>query len=66
MKQGATDTFHIFGRKSYSQPLELVDIVTIPQGRRPELPEGPDWVEVIAIPQAAIIRVIPRPKERRS
>jgi hypothetical protein len=57
-------TYHIYGRTSYPQPLEYVKSVTVASGEKPEVPEGQNWVEVIAIPQAAIVQVIPRMKEK--
>jgi len=65
MSQKENDTYHLYGRTSYPQPLAFVTSVSVPQGEKPQPPEGEEWVELVAIPHSAIIRVIPRPKEKR-
>lgn len=65
MSQKERDTYHLYGRTSYPQPLTFVTSVTIPRGEAPQPPEGEAWVELVAIPQSAIIRVIPGPKEKK-
>ena len=66
MSQKQSDAYQLFGRTSYPQPLAYVASVRVPQGEKPKPPEGQEWVELVAIPQSAIITVIPRPKEKRS
>jgi hypothetical protein len=63
MNPSKTEAYHLYGRTSYAQPLEFIERVTFPKGQLPEVPEGPEWVELIAFPEKAIIRVIPQPEE---
>lgn len=51
--------YHIYGRKSYDQPLAYIEtIATSSLDQRP-VAEGDDWIEVVAFPASAVIRVIP-------
>jgi hypothetical protein len=59
-----TTRYHIYGRKSYAQPLAYVQTRSAPAIRSLPAPEGDDWVEVVAFPVSAAIQVIPREKER--
>jgi len=61
MNEDAKEIYHIYGRTTYAQPLEFVQTAS-----REELalPEGEEWVEVIAFPETAVIQVIPRRKEK--
>jgi hypothetical protein len=63
-------TYMIFARKEYTQPLEHIGMVTVENGptsaptadlvrRAQEQFGGEGWVEMIAIPEAATLRVIP-------
>ncbi len=63
MNQSTNEAYHIYGRTSYAQPLEFIESVTLSKGQTPRAPEGQDWVELIAFPEKAIIRVIPQPEE---
>lgn len=60
----------IFARKEYQQPLEHIGALTVENGskaaptielarRAREQFGGEGWVEMIAIPEAATLRVIP-------
>jgi hypothetical protein len=54
-----TGQYHIYGRKSYAQPLTYIQTIHAPTVHSlPEL-EGGEWVEVIAFPASAVVRVIP-------
>ena len=46
--------YQLFGRKSYEEPLAYVKTVT-------EVPhvDEKEWVELVAVPETAVIRVIP-------
>jgi hypothetical protein len=57
-------TYHVYGRTQYEQPLEFVRKVTVAQDEKPPVPGGQDWLELIAFPEAAVVRVLPRGKER--
>lgn len=58
-------TYHIYGRKAYTEPLAFVERLQIDDvsaldaetlkgvGKR-------DWVELIAFPESSIVHVIPR------
>lgn len=48
-------TYLLFGRKDYQQPLEFIDKVSAPL----EVNETDDYVELVAVPAHAVIRVIP-------
>ena len=63
MSQDDKVTYHIYGRKSYPQSLEFVDSVVVAAGEDVPVPDGEDWVEVIAFPETAVIQVIPWTKE---
>ena len=64
MSEHGRTTYHIYGRKSYPQPLEFVDSVVVTEGEDIPVPEDDDWVEVVAFPETAVIQVIPRARER--
>jgi len=55
----------IFARKAYQQPLELLGHVRVEAGKTQLVEQARQqfgvegWIEMIAIPQAAITRVIP-------
>ena len=63
MSEAGKITYHVYGRKSYPQPLEFVERVAVTEGENVPMPAGEDWVEVIAFPETAVIQVIPRPEE---
>lgn len=61
-------TYQLYGRKAYSEPLRYIqeiqieqaeDISTIAFGNIEEA----DWLELVAFPSKAAIRVIPRENE---
>jgi hypothetical protein len=65
-------TYLIFARKAYQQPLEWIgqlmaessatpaDAETVELGRRAREQFGSEgWVEMVAIPASAVVRVIP-------
>jgi hypothetical protein len=52
--------FHLYGRKAYSQPLNYIHTISAPTVHSLPAPEGDEWIEVIAFPASAVIRVIPR------
>ena len=62
MAETKPQTYHIYGRKTYPQPLEYVDKLsidaenTLEQATRQHTEDG--WVELVAIPETAIIQVI--------
>jgi hypothetical protein len=58
MSENERTIYHIYGRTTYTQPLQFVQTAS-----REDLtvPEGKEWVEVIAFPETAVIQVIPRP-----
>ncbi len=58
------NTYHIYGRTAYAQPLAFVTAVTVDAAEKPTIPEGSQWLEVIAFPETAVIQVIPRQKEK--
>ncbi len=64
--------YMIFARKEYQQPLEHIGALTVEIGSTPDdalttelLPRareqfgGEGWVEMVAIPETAVVRVIP-------
>jgi hypothetical protein len=55
--------YHIYGRKSYAQPLAYVQTRSAQTINALPAPEGDDWVELVAFPASAVIQVIPREKE---
>ena len=55
--------FHIYGRTRYGDPLEYVDTVMVPDPGALKIPDGENWVELIAFPESAAIQVIPRSEE---
>jgi hypothetical protein len=61
MSKDTNTIYHIYGRTQYPQPLEFVQ--TVDQDTL-VVPEGKEWVELIAFPETAIIQVIPRRKEK--
>jgi hypothetical protein len=62
-------TYHIYGRKAYPEPLSFIDEFQIldPAALKIEveshLGEG-DWVELIAFPAETVIQVIPREADK--
>jgi len=64
MSENGKIRYHIYGRKSYPQPLEFVESVVITEGEEIPVPAGEDWVEVVAFPETAVIQVIPRTRKR--
>ena len=54
MNEQEEQIYQLYGRKSYEEPLAYVHTVT-------ELPreDEPGWVELVAVPETAVIRVIP-------
>lgn len=63
MSEDGKVKYHIYGRKSYPQPLEFVESVAVAEGEDIPVPEGEGWVEVVAFPETAVIQVIPRLEE---
>ena len=57
-----TTRFHIYGRKSYAQPLAYVQTISASTINSLPAPEGDEWVEVVAFPASAVIQVIPQEK----
>lgn len=59
------ENYHLYGRKTYSEPLHYVDEIQI---EHPEdisaiaftNIEKADWLELVAFPSKAAIQVIPR------
>ncbi|MBM4423794.1 MAG: hypothetical protein FJ030_10425 [Chloroflexi bacterium] len=58
------NTFLIFGRKEYQQPLEYLGAITVESGpdelsriARERFGEG--WLEMVAAPESSVVRVIP-------
>ncbi len=64
MSEAGTIIYHIYGRKAYAEPLAFVQTVTLHPDEPIPVPQGDDWIEVVAFPQTAIIEVIPQEKER--
>ncbi|GEM_PF-4740102 len=61
-------TFHLYGRKSYDQPLEHVGDLSLEtsdtlQAAAQQTATGQPWVELIAFPARAVIRVIPQEED---
>ncbi len=67
-------SYLIFARREYRQPLEQIGRLTIENGALPGAAPtaevarrarkqfgGEAWVEMVALPEAAIVRVIPMP-----
>jgi hypothetical protein len=65
-------TYLIFARKAYQQPLEWIGQLMLENGNTPADTEtailerrareqfgGEGWVEMVAIPASAVVRVIP-------
>ncbi len=64
MAKTARQRFYLFGRLTYQQPLAYVDQLSVEDpGNLAEAAWSHtgevDWVELVAIPERAIIRVIP-------
>lgn len=51
--------YHIYGRQSYAQPLTYIRTASASTPDSLPAPEGDDWIEVVAFPASAVIRVIP-------
>ncbi len=64
MKENRKQTYHIYGRTAYPEPLAFITAVTVAVGEEPTVPAGEDWVEVVAFLDTAVIQVIPHPKEK--
>lgn len=65
MAQTEKQTYHVFGRKSYPESLQYVQQLTLSDTEtlKEEALQGTgddDWVELIAFPETAVIRVIPQ------
>ena len=63
MNQTPPQTYHVYGRKSYPQPLTLIgqlqaDTSIDLKDAALKLAGKNDWVELIAIPEASITPVI--------
>ena len=63
MNQTPPQTYHLYGRKTYPQPLMFVGQMTIDDvvGLKDEamkLFEETDWIELVAIPEASLVSVI--------
>ena len=65
-------SYLIFGRKTYQQPLEWIGQLTVENGSTPKAGMAAElveqareqfgregWVEMIAIPERSVVRVIP-------
>lgn len=59
-EKSKTRQYHIYGRKSYAQPLTYVQTISASTVNSLPAPEGDDWLEVVAFLASAAIRVIPR------
>jgi hypothetical protein len=59
-----TRRFHLYGRKSYSQPLIYIQTTGAPTIDSLPAPEGDEWIEIVAFPASAVVRVIPRETTR--
>ena len=63
MNQKPSHGYHVYGRKTYPQPLtfigqlEISDAASLAHAAH-ALAGGDDWVELIAIPEASITPVI--------
>lgn len=62
MSQSESQSYCLYGRKSYLEPLEFVR--TISAAELDQVAGTDDWVELIAFPEAAAIHVIPREKAK--
>lgn len=56
-------TFHLYGRTAYPEPLTFIETVRVTDVREVSLSTAEKWVELVAIPETAVIQVIPRPQE---
>lgn len=63
MSEPKKETYTLFGRKDYAAPLEQIDIISVSGLEALAIPERDEWVELVAIPETAMIKVIPRPDE---
>ena len=60
MKESRLQTYLIYGRTTYTEPLEYVDkVVTAEDVRQLPMKAEDRWVELVAIPETAVIHVIP-------
>lgn len=58
------EQYHVYGRKAYPEPLEYVK--SVPAADLDALAAGDEgWVELIAFPASAAIRVIPWEESRQ-
>lgn len=69
MNELKSQIYLIYGRKTYPQPLEYIDALTVDdpgslQHAADQLIGQQDWVELIAFPESAMIRVIPWNEEQ--
>lgn len=56
--------FHLYGRKEYPRPLTFIQTVEAASEQEMEekvksLTRDPQWIEMVAIPEEAIITLIP-------
>ena len=63
MNQTPPQTYHLYGRKTYSQPLTFagqvtIDDVAVLKDEAMKLIEETDWIELVAIPETSLIPVI--------
>ena len=64
MEPDKPENYQIYGRLKYTTPLEYVRTLTLTdpgslEQAAAQLPGQHDWVELVALPEKAIIRVIP-------
>lgn len=63
MSEDSKIVYQIFGRTAYALPLEYVQSVEVADANELQMPEGENWVELIAFPKSAAIQVIPHSEE---
>jgi hypothetical protein len=61
-------TYQLYGRKTYSEPLRFINEIQVEQAEDINATvftriEKSDWLELVAFPSHAAIRVIPREDE---
>jgi len=68
LKRTVADTFYIYGRRKYTEPLEEVRAVEVATGQDPrslamQSLNTEEWLELIAFPEHVVIQVLTEEKE---
>ncbi len=68
LKRTVADTFYIYGRRKYTEPLEEVRALHVAAGQDPQSLamqslNTEEWLELIAFPAQAVIQVLTEEEE---